>query len=182
MTKSRLRRPMSKSITTIVWPVCASAAPKAAVDVVLPTPPFPDVTTTTLPNPSPCCFSRLPPPLSYRRRAKLGLASREGPLRCHRQSCTGRRWREARLRSCCRKYVPASSRSRPPWPGREARHRHGSNRRRRSRRPKPRDRPRLRHHGEKPPFDLSGLDRRAAARLLAASAPCRSLFWQELED
>src|SRR6266508_2146000 len=49
MTRSRLRRPMSKSITTTVWPVRASAVPKAAVDVVLPTPPFPDVTTTTLP-------------------------------------------------------------------------------------------------------------------------------------
>src|SRR5919198_4895966 len=46
-TRSRLRRPTSKSTTTTVWPVCASAAPRAAVDVVLPTPPLPDVTTKT---------------------------------------------------------------------------------------------------------------------------------------
>src|SRR6266699_1853563 len=95
MTRSRLRRPMSKSITTTAWPVRASAAPKAAVDVVLPTPPFPDVTTTTLPISVTLCFSRVPPPVSCRRRAKPGSAGREGPLRCRRQSCTGRRWREA---------------------------------------------------------------------------------------
>src|SRR5882757_3187080 len=47
-TRSRLRRPTSKSTTTTFSPICASAAPSAAVDVVLPTPPFPDVTTTTL--------------------------------------------------------------------------------------------------------------------------------------
>src|ERR1700729_963767 len=47
-TRSRLRRPTSKSITTTRWPICASAAPSAAVDVVLPTPPLPDVTTRTL--------------------------------------------------------------------------------------------------------------------------------------
>src|SRR5215472_645733 len=48
MTRSRLRRPMSKSTTTTFLPFCASAAPSAAVEVVLPTPPLPDVTTSTL--------------------------------------------------------------------------------------------------------------------------------------
>src|SRR5689334_24422848 len=33
---------------TTSCPNCASAAPRAAVDVVFPTPPFPEVTTTTL--------------------------------------------------------------------------------------------------------------------------------------
>src|SRR4029079_19043330 len=49
MTRSRLRSPTSKSTTTTVSPVWASAAPSAAVVVVLPTPPLPDVTTRTLP-------------------------------------------------------------------------------------------------------------------------------------
>src|SRR5215831_3244291 len=48
ITRSRLRSPTSKSTTATFWPVCASAAPSAAVDVVLPTPPLPDVTTMTL--------------------------------------------------------------------------------------------------------------------------------------
>src|SRR6202011_62851 len=48
ITRSRLRRPTSKSTTTTFSPLCASAAPSAAVDVVLPTPPLPDVTTKTL--------------------------------------------------------------------------------------------------------------------------------------
>src|SRR5258708_36518073 len=48
MTRSRLRRPTSKSMTTTFSPICASAAPSAAVEVVFPTPPFPDVTTKTL--------------------------------------------------------------------------------------------------------------------------------------
>src|SRR6476619_227051 len=48
ITRSRLRSPTSKSTTATFWPVCASAAPSAAVDVVLPTPPLPDVTTRTL--------------------------------------------------------------------------------------------------------------------------------------
>src|SRR5260370_12959837 len=48
ITRSRLRRPTSKSTTATDWPDCASAAPSAAVDVVLPTPPLPDVTTKTL--------------------------------------------------------------------------------------------------------------------------------------
>src|SRR5215831_15151149 len=47
ITRSRFRRPTSKSITTTFCPACASAAPIAAVDVVLPTPPLPDVTTST---------------------------------------------------------------------------------------------------------------------------------------
>ncbi len=48
ITKSRLRRPTSKSTTATFCPACASAAPSAAVVVVLPTPPLPDVTTRTL--------------------------------------------------------------------------------------------------------------------------------------
>src|SRR5215211_4158249 len=48
MIRSRLRRPTSKSIMATFWPLCASAAPSAAVDVVFPTPPLPDVTTSTL--------------------------------------------------------------------------------------------------------------------------------------
>src|ERR1700722_8666256 len=47
-TRSRLRKPTSKSTTTTFSPICASAAPSAAVVVVLPTPPLPDVTTRTL--------------------------------------------------------------------------------------------------------------------------------------
>src|ERR1700724_2632153 len=49
ITRSRFRRPTSKSMTTTFSPVCASAAPSAAVEVVLPTPPLPDVTTKTWP-------------------------------------------------------------------------------------------------------------------------------------
>src|ERR1700732_63600 len=48
-TRSRLRRPTSKSTTATLSPVIASAAPSAAVDVVLPTPPLPEVTTRTVP-------------------------------------------------------------------------------------------------------------------------------------
>src|SRR5882724_3685460 len=48
ITRSRLRRPTSKSMTTTLSPFWASAAPSAAVDVVFPTPPLPDVTTRTL--------------------------------------------------------------------------------------------------------------------------------------
>src|ERR1700731_847256 len=48
ITRSRLRNPMSKSTTTTFFPVCASPAPMAAVEVVFPTPPLPDVTTSTL--------------------------------------------------------------------------------------------------------------------------------------
>src|SRR6185312_9720970 len=48
ITRSRLRKPTSKSTTQTRLPLWASAAPKDAVDVVLPTPPFPDVTTITL--------------------------------------------------------------------------------------------------------------------------------------
>src|SRR5918993_4808799 len=49
ITRSRLRNPTSKSTTTTFCPFCASAEPRAAVEVVLPTPPFPEVTTSTLP-------------------------------------------------------------------------------------------------------------------------------------
>src|SRR6516165_2682683 len=48
ITRSRLRSPTSKSTTQTRRPLCASAAPSDAVEVVLPTPPFPDVTTITL--------------------------------------------------------------------------------------------------------------------------------------
>src|SRR6476646_2214392 len=48
-TRSRFRRPTSKSTTTTLSPPRASAAPSAAVEVVLPTPPLPDVTTKTWP-------------------------------------------------------------------------------------------------------------------------------------
>src|SRR5215469_13001211 len=48
ITRSRLRSPTSKSTTTTFAPPSARAAPSAAVDVVLPTPPFPDVTTSTV--------------------------------------------------------------------------------------------------------------------------------------
>src|SRR2546429_3190377 len=48
ITRSRLRRPTSKSTTTTFCPLCASAAPSAAVEVVFPTPPLPEVTTSTL--------------------------------------------------------------------------------------------------------------------------------------
>src|SRR5918993_4709557 len=47
MIRSRLRRPTSKSIIATFCPDWASAAPSAAVEVVLPTPPLPDVTTRT---------------------------------------------------------------------------------------------------------------------------------------
>src|SRR5215218_2509694 len=47
MIRSRLRRPTSKSTITTVWPDCASAAPIEADEVVLPTPPLPEVTTST---------------------------------------------------------------------------------------------------------------------------------------
>src|SRR4051794_26633142 len=48
ITRSRLRRPTSKSTTTTLCPLWASAAPSAAVEVVFPTPPLPEVTTRTL--------------------------------------------------------------------------------------------------------------------------------------
>src|SRR3979409_2311326 len=53
MTTSRLRRPMSASISTTVMPSCAIAAPRLAVVVVLPTPPLPDVMTIARPMSSP---------------------------------------------------------------------------------------------------------------------------------
>src|SRR5262249_45447597 len=48
ITRSRLRSPTSKSTTATFCPACANAAPSAAVDVVFPTPPLPDVTPMTL--------------------------------------------------------------------------------------------------------------------------------------
>src|SRR5690606_17193765 len=56
----RLRKPTSKSTTTTLAPPCARAAPKAALDVVLPTPPLPDVTTSTLPIFLSCVCAREP--------------------------------------------------------------------------------------------------------------------------
>src|SRR5436309_14696897 len=48
ITRSRLRKPTSKSTTTTFCPLWASGAPSAAVEVVFPTPPLPEVTTSTL--------------------------------------------------------------------------------------------------------------------------------------
>ena len=48
MMRSRLRRPTSKSITAVLWPRRARPEEKAALVVVLPTPPLPEVTTTIL--------------------------------------------------------------------------------------------------------------------------------------
>src|SRR5258707_133081 len=47
MMRSRLRKPTSKSMTTVFLPRWASPVANAAAVVVLPTPPLPDVTTTT---------------------------------------------------------------------------------------------------------------------------------------
>src|ERR1700730_16325606 len=52
ITKSRLRNPTSKSMTTVLWPRSASPAAKAAAVVVFPTPPLPDVIATTFANKS----------------------------------------------------------------------------------------------------------------------------------
>src|SRR5262249_3177477 len=47
MTRSRLSGPTAKSPTGTLRPACAAAAPRAAVDGVLPAPPLPEVTTRT---------------------------------------------------------------------------------------------------------------------------------------
>src|SRR6185312_5476196 len=47
MMRSRLRKPTSKSMTTVFLPRWARPVANAAADVVLPTPPLPEVTTTT---------------------------------------------------------------------------------------------------------------------------------------
>ena len=49
MITSRLRRPMSESMTTTLWPRMARPVPILAVAVVLPTPPLPEVITIVLP-------------------------------------------------------------------------------------------------------------------------------------
>src|SRR5688500_8052566 len=49
MTTSRLRRPMSASISTTLCPSWASPVPRLAVAVVLPTPPLPEVMTMARP-------------------------------------------------------------------------------------------------------------------------------------
>src|SRR3954465_3811757 len=54
ITTSRLRSPMSASISTTLIPSCAIAAPRLAVVVVLPTPPLPDV--MTIARPMLCCL------------------------------------------------------------------------------------------------------------------------------
>src|SRR4051812_17427115 len=66
MIRSRLRSPTSKSMTTVRWPRRASPAAKAAELVVLPTPPLPDVITTT--------FAKAPSPAQalVRRAADAG--------------------------------------------------------------------------------------------------------------
>src|SRR6187399_1982403 len=48
MTRSRLRRPTSKSIATVLRPCWARPVATLALVVVLPTPPLPEVMTTTL--------------------------------------------------------------------------------------------------------------------------------------
>src|SRR5690554_7532 len=48
MIRSRLRRPTSKSTMAVLWPRRARPVPMAALDVVLPTPPLPEVTTRIL--------------------------------------------------------------------------------------------------------------------------------------
>src|SRR5690348_9927562 len=48
ITMSRLRKPTSKSMTTVFLPRSARPAPSAAVEVVLPTPPLPEVMTMIL--------------------------------------------------------------------------------------------------------------------------------------
>src|SRR6185312_12331696 len=59
MTRSRLRKPTSKSMTTVFLPRSARPAASAAEVVVLPTPPFPEVTTITCAT-EPSCFVRSP--------------------------------------------------------------------------------------------------------------------------
>src|SRR5215510_7226285 len=49
ITTSRLRRPMSASISTTLMPSCAMAVPRLQVVVVFPTPPLPDVMTIARP-------------------------------------------------------------------------------------------------------------------------------------
>src|SRR5436309_948529 len=48
MTRSRLRKPTSKSIATVFFPCIAMPVAMFALVVVLPTPPLPEATTTTL--------------------------------------------------------------------------------------------------------------------------------------
>src|SRR5690554_2505970 len=48
MAMSRFRRPTSKSTTAVRWPRAARPTAKAALDVVFPTPPLPEVITIIL--------------------------------------------------------------------------------------------------------------------------------------
>lgn len=50
MIRSRLRKPTSKSITAVLCPLAAKPVAIAALLVVFPTPPLPEVTTITLLN------------------------------------------------------------------------------------------------------------------------------------
>src|SRR3954451_24418206 len=61
MIRSRLRRPTSKSMTTVFLPRSARPVAMAAAEVVLPTPPLPDVTTITLAKFPSSCRSSWPP-------------------------------------------------------------------------------------------------------------------------
>jgi hypothetical protein len=62
--RSRFRKPTSKSMTTVFLPAWASPVAKAAEDVVLPTPPFPDVTTITCAMRKPPAFAGAPRPMT----------------------------------------------------------------------------------------------------------------------
>ena len=87
MIRSRLRRPTSKSMTTVFLPRSAKPVAIAAAEVVLPTPPLPDVTTMTLAKfPSLCRSSRRPSGL------KAGLDHQPLVLELHAgASALGRR-------------------------------------------------------------------------------------------
>src|SRR5579863_325672 len=71
MIRSRLRKPTSKSMTTVLWPRKARPAAKAAAVVVLPTPPLPDVMTTT--------FAKGPPSPAPRPLSDAGIVRRRNP-------------------------------------------------------------------------------------------------------
>ena len=100
ITRSRLRKPTSKSTTTTFCPLCASAAPSAAVEVVFPTPPLPEVTTRTLAIRD--LLSRLIQRGNFH---DVALAARPAPADCAAcrrfllQSGSSRRWPAARPRS-----------------------------------------------------------------------------------
>ena len=122
----------------VLCPPCASAAPSAAVDVVLPTPPLPDVTTRTLAIvlPSPRDPFSSAPPSSIASPSQPGLDRPAADCRVHvvgglveavdRDQLGLELAAEDARRGGCR----SSRRS----PGRAARRRRGSSRRRSPRR------------------------------------------------